>query len=82
MDLSEKAFRECEDAQSTYIDRWVARKLRAEIKPVEEECRQLQEQESKEEEEKASGRSKMAEKKDEKKDEKKGQQEEQIRREE
>ena len=62
-DLSDKAFRECEDAQSTYIDRWVAEKLRAEIKPVEEEYRQRQEQESKEEEEKANYSSKRAEKK-------------------
>ena len=62
-DLSDKALRECEDAQSTYIDRWVAEKLRAEIKPIEEEYRQRQEQESKEEEEKANSRSKRAGKK-------------------
>ena len=62
-DLSEKAFRECEDAQSTYIDRWVAEKFRAEIKPLEDEHRQRQEQEAKEEEEKANRRRKKAERK-------------------
>ncbi|KAM0803491.1 hypothetical protein BDR22DRAFT_886328 [Usnea florida] len=73
-DLSDKAFQECEVAQCTYIDRWVAEKFRAEIKPLEDEYRQRQEQESKIEEEKANSRSKRAAKKKGKKKGKKGRQ--------
>ena len=61
-DLLDKAFRECEIAQSTKIDRWVAEKFRVDIKPIEDEYRQRQEQESKEEE-KANSRSKKKKKK-------------------
>ena len=73
-DLSDKAFRECEVAQSTYIDRWVAEKFRVEIKPLEDEHRQRQEQEFKIEEEKANSRSKKSGKKKGKKNGYKGQQ--------
>ena len=72
-DLVDKAFRECEVAQSTYIDRWVAEKFRVEIKPIEDEYRQRQEQKAREEEEKANEKSKRAKKKKGKKNGKKGQ---------
>lgn len=47
--LSEKAFRECEDAQSTYIDRWVVEKFRVDMRPAEEENRQWEEKAKREE---------------------------------
>lgn len=50
--LSDKKFRECEDTQFTYIDRWVAEKYMDDVRPVEEEKRQ-QEEKAKQEEEKA-----------------------------
>lgn len=36
-ELSDEAFQECEDAQSSYIDRWVAERFRDDVRQVEEE---------------------------------------------
>lgn len=47
--LSDKAFRECEDAQSTSIDRWVVERFRVDIRPAEEENRQWEERAKREE---------------------------------
>ena len=42
--LSDRAFRECEDVQSTYIDRWVTKKFRNDVRLIEEENRQREEE--------------------------------------
>lgn len=36
-ELSDEAFQECEDAQSSYIDRWVAERFRDDVRQLEEE---------------------------------------------
>lgn len=43
--LSDKAFQECEDSQSTYIDRWVAQKYIDDVRSAQEEKRLRYEQE-------------------------------------
>lgn len=59
--LSDRAFRECEDAQSTYVDRRVAEKFRDDVRPVEEE--EERERKKREEQELQSRRLLLREKK-------------------
>ena len=50
---SDKAFRECEDAQSTYIDRWVVEKFMDDVRSAEVEKAKREDQKEPEEEESA-----------------------------
>lgn len=47
---SDKAFRECEDAQSTFIDRWVVEKFREDVRSAKEKAKREEQKRSEKEE--------------------------------
>ncbi|CAD6589609.1 MAG: hypothetical protein ASARMPREDX12_003902 [Alectoria sarmentosa] len=73
--LSDKAFRECERAQSTDADRWVSDRFRDDVRPAEVDKRQRQEQAKRQEQERRAEEKRQQEEKAKRRQQKRREQE-------